>query len=512
MCPFSGRRAYLDVPAATARGVRELGREQGTTLFMTLLAAFQVLLHRDSGQDDLVIGTPIAGRNRAELEPLIGFFVNTLVIRTRIRGERSFRSLLADVREVALDAFAHQELPFERLVEELQPDRDLSRNPLCQVVFSLQNTPTSTLALDGLEVSFPSVANETTRFDLVLDVWETARDEALHARLEYRRDLFDDATVEAMGGRLVTLLDAAVANPDAPINRLPVLTPAERQRVTVEWNDTGAPLPDVAGVHELVRVQAAEAPERLAVSDRSRQITYGDLEREAGRLASYLTHHGAGPGGLVAVCVEPSVEWVVALLAVLECGAAYVAIDPAAPHERFLKMLDAAAPVAVVTSEAAGAWLRAEGRPAVFLDTDRNAIAESSDWQPVAGGTSADSAYVIFTSGSTGEPNGVRIDHRGLLNLVAWHQRFYAVTPEDRASQVAGPGFDASVWEIWPYLASGASVHIADRGIRLDPARLLSWMAHERLTLTFLPTPLAEAALACPLPRRPRTEGNARRR
>jgi amino acid adenylation domain-containing protein len=498
---FEGGRVYFEVPAITARRIRELGKEHNATLFMTLLAAFSVLLHRDTSQNDIVIGTPIAGRNRPELEPLIGFFVNTLVIRTQVGGDASFRAVLAGVRDHALDAFAHQELPFERLVEELQPDRDLSRNPLCQVVFSLQNAPTSTLSFEGLDVTFPSIGNDTTRFELVLDVWELPDDDRLHARFEFSRDLFQEETVAAMGRRFVTLLEGIAADPEAPVGRIPILTDAERQRLVVEWNDTAAPMPSAAAVHHLVRDAAEKAPGRIAVAGENEAITYEVLERTSNRLANHLLAAGAAPEGLVAVCMEPSAGWIVALLAVLKCGAAYVALDPASPRARLHRMLEDAAPLLLVTTEAIASTLAPTRCPVICVDRDANAIARAGDRDPEAPVTPDSLAYVIFTSGSTGEPNGVRLEHRGLLNLIAWHQRSYEVTPDDRASQVAGPGFDASVWEVWPYLAAGASVQIAGPSVRLDPSKLMTWLAAHRITLAFLPTPLAEAALAGPLPR-----------
>ena len=496
---FEGGRTYLSVPADTARGLRALGRQESTTLFMTMLAAFQVLLHRDTGQDDIVVGTPIAGRTRAEVEPLIGFFVNTLVLRTSLGGRPTFRDVLRRVRDNALDAFGHQDLPFERLVEELHPHRDLSRNPLCQVVFALQNAPTSTLTLDGLAVSFPSVSNDTTRFDLVLDVWERPGDDGLQARIEYSRDLFDEPSIEGLGRRLVTVLAAVVAQPDVPVDALDVLTPADRHTLLVTWNDTSVPLQHERPVHDEVVARATSRPDALAVADASGSLTYAELIARATELASRLRAAGAGPDALVAVCLAPSRDWAVALQAVLQTGAAYVALDPSQPADRLRSMIDTASPVALLR---AGAWPQVSSAGAAVIDVgdvcspatapDADAVTEAVDL--------AAPAYVIYTSGSTGAPHGVRLHHRGLRNLVDWHRRTYNVQPEDRASQVAGPGFDASVWETWPYLSAGASLHIAPRDVRLDPPALLRWLADERITLAFLPTPLAEAVLACPLP------------
>ena len=497
---FWGGRYYFEIPASTGRELRQLARDEGATLFMVLLAAFQSLLHRYTGQDDIVVGTPIAGRNRAELEPLIGFFVNTLVLRVQVWRDEAFRTLLHRTRELTLDAFAHHDLPFERLVEELQPERDVSRNPLCQVVFALQNTPTSRLELPGLEVSFPSVSNETTRFDLVLDVWESGASDSLQACLEYSRDLFADQTIQEMGEHFVRLLEAIAAGPAQPIGRLALLNPVERRRLLVEWNDTSIEYPNAECAHKRVEACAAAAPNRLAVDEGTARLTYGELDRRANQLAHYLLSQGSIPGNLVGVCIEPSCDWVVALLAVWKAGAAYVALDPQYPTSRLGRMLSDSTAEIVVTRSSLVPRCGCDTLRVICLDSEQEAVARMAATPPDLPCSLRQLAYVIYTSGSTGEPNGVLLEHQGLFNLIRWHQEFYHVTADDRASQVAGPGFDASVWELWPYLTAGASVYIVDPEIRLDPRRLLSWMAEQGVTLAFLPTPLAEDVLAGPTP------------
>lgn len=278
MPSFAGGRSYFEIEESTTETLRALGRREGATLFMVLLAGFQILLHRYSGQDDIAVGTPIAGRNQVDLEGLIGFFVNTLVIRGRLGGDPTFRAMLGRLRETALNAFAHQEIPFERLVEELQPVRDASRNPLCQVLFAFQNAPTSALTLDGVAVSFPGVSNETARFDLVLDGWELPSSRKLFFRLEYARDLFDDATITAMGHHLVTLLRAAAEMPDKSISGLPLLGDDERRRILIDWNATAVPFPSDRCVHQDVEMRAAEAPDRPAVTDCEGTISYLQLD------------------------------------------------------------------------------------------------------------------------------------------------------------------------------------------------------------------------------------------
>jgi amino acid adenylation domain-containing protein len=499
---FCGGRHYFEIPGSTGRELRQLARDEGATPFMVLLAAFQSLLNRYTGQDDIVVGTPIAGRDRAELEPLIGFFVNTLVLRARVARDETFRALLHRTRELTLDAFAHHDLPFERLVEELQPKRDVSRNPLCQVVFALQNTPTSRLELPGLEVSYPSVSNETTRFDLVLDVWENDAIDSLQACLEYSSDLFTDQTIQEMGEHFVRLLEAIAAGPDQLIGRLALLSLAERRRLLVEWNDTSVEYPDAECAHKQVEACAAAAPDRLAVDDGNTRLTYGELDRRANQLAHFLVSQGSSPGDLVGVCMEPSCDWVVALLAVWKAGFAYVALDPTYPPNRLGRMLsDSKAEIVLTRSTLVPQVGCATFRP-ICLDAERGSVGRMPATSPNVPCGLRQLAYVIYTSGSTGEPNGVLLEHLGLLNLIRWHQGFYHVNRDDRASQVAGPGFDASVWELWPYLTAGASVHIVDADIRLDPRRLLTWMVEHGITLAFLPTPLAEAVLAEPMPAR----------
>ena len=498
---FTGGRVYFEIEETTAEALRALGRREGATLFMVLLAGFQVLMHRYCRQDDIAVGIPMAGRNQADLEGLIGFFVNTLVIRGRLGGGLSFRAALARLRETALDAFAHQETPFERLVEELQPERDASRNPLCQVLFAFQNAPTSALTLDGVAVSFPTVSNDTARFDLVLDAWELPGLRTLSFRLEYARDLFDEATVTAMGGHLATLLRTAANAPDTPISRLPVLSEEERRRILLDWNATAVPFPSDRCVHQEVEARAAEAPDRPAVVDHEGTITYRQLDEQANQLAHLLAKRGAGPSRFVAVCLEPSRDWAVALLATLKVGAAYIAVDPAYPAARVARMVRDCEPVAVVTRRDLNGLLAGTAGPAVLrIDADAAAVVQCGRGSLAAPVRPGDPAYVVYTSGSTGEPNGVVLEHRGLMNLVSWHRRAYGVRPEDRASQIAGPGFDAAVWELWPYLAAGASVHIAPARLRLDAPGLLDWLAGERIDLAFLSTPLAEIAMACKLP------------
>jgi amino acid adenylation domain-containing protein len=488
---FRGAALPFQLPAVLFGEIDALSRREGATLFMTLFAAFRVLLQRYTGQDDLLVGSPIANRNRVEIEGLIGFFVNTLVLRTDLSGDPTFAELLARVREAALGAYAHQDLPFEKIVEELAPERDLSRNPLAQVVFLLHNAPMPPLALgSGLTLESEDPPVDTAKFDLSLGLEEAGGE--LVGAAEYATDLFDGSTIRRMLGHFRGLLTAAVADPGARISELPLLSPAERFQVLVEWNPAPVPSPRET-VPRLVAARAAEHPEAVAISGSGGSLTYGGLAAKAGGLARRLRAAGVGPERVVAIFLERSAELVIGALAVLEAGGAYLPIDPLYPAERVAFLLeDSGTPIVLTRSGLLGSL--PGGVRAVALDRPEE------EWDLPAGedGPPAEPenlAYVIYTSGSTGRPKGVAVQHASLAHLVAWHGQAYGVTGEDRASLLAGPAFDASVWELWPCLAAGARVLVPDEAIRLSSARTVEWLREERVTLCFLPTPLAEAAL-----------------
>ncbi len=495
---YRGATLPLAIPRPLSAAIRALGQREDITLFMLLLAAFLALLHRYTGQDDLVAGSPIANRHYAELEGLIGFFVNTLVMRVDAGGDPAFRELLDRVRKAALGAFAHQDLPFERLVEELQPARDLGRNPLYQVVFQLFNAPG---AAQGTEATLPVL--QTNRGTAIFDLAFTLRDsaEGLAGILEYNTDLFDGATVARLAGHFEVLLRGLVGRPEARLSELPLLTEPERRVLVMEWNRTRADRDERSCIHWLVEAQAERAPGALAVVCGERSLTYGELNRRANRLAATLRLLGVVRGSLVAVCAERSLEMVVAFLGVLKAGGAYVPLDPGYPRERLAFMLRDAGAVALLTQERLLAALPEFRAEVLCLDAGWNDMGEGEGREnPPREAASGDLAYVIHTSGSTGRPKGVQVRHSGLVNLAGWHLRTYGVTPEDRASQVATAAYDAAVWEIWPYLAAGASVHILSDELRVSPPEVAAWLADRGITVSFLPTPLAEAVLAEPWP------------
>ncbi|WP_139488459.1 non-ribosomal peptide synthase/polyketide synthase [Brevibacillus dissolubilis] len=497
---FDGALHITQFPVELQARLQELSREEGSTLFMTLLAAFQLLMNRYTGKEDILVGSPVAGRNRQETEGLIGFFINTLVMRTDLSGEPTFRELLARVRDTALNAYAHQDLPFEKLVDELDVERSLSYSPLFQVVFVLQNTPMQVEELSDLSIlPFQSTPDEImTKFDLTLTMAESP--DGLIATFEYNKALFDPATIERMASHFNRLLEEAARQPDRAVNQLPMLQEEEEQQILVEWNETEAPYSLEACVHELFAQAAAEMPDQLAIVASEQSLTYSELDRRSNQLANYLQKQGVGTETLVGICVERSVEMFVGLLGILKAGGAYVPMDPSYPQERLAYMIENASMPIVLTQERLLDQMPEGESMLICLDVDWDLIADESDQAPAVETTADQLAYVIYTSGSTGQPKGVEIEHRSLLNLVNWHQRTYGVTEADRASQIAGTAFDASVWEIWPYLTKGAAMYLPDEDIRLAPEKLRDWLVQSGVTISFLPTPLAENLISLQWP------------
>jgi amino acid adenylation domain-containing protein len=489
---FEGASVRVAFPPDVSERLREIGRSARVTPFMTLLALYSVLLARYAGQEEIVVGCPTANRGRRELEPLIGFFVNTLVMRIDLGGDPDFLELLRRVRETALGAYSHEDVPFEMLVEELQPERDLSRNPLFQVTFQLfsaheAGAPPPPDTHPGLDVR-----RSSSLFDLRLDLWETT--DGLRGRLEYATDLFDAETAAAVVRHLETLAAAIARDRAGSVWRLPLLDDEERGQTIARGTGVRREF-DRTDVPTQVARRAAEQPEGIALAGEGETLSYGELERRANRIARLLRGRGVGRDAVVGVLLERSSRMVAAMLGVLKAGAAYLPLDPSTPRERLAFVLrDAHAPVVLTAAELAAA-LRGVDTQVVDLDAAAPELASLPGEGAGVGPAHEDLAYVIYTSGSTGRPKGVMVAHLGLSNLVDWHRREYGVTATDRVTQLAAPGFDASVWEIWPALAAGASVHVVDEATRTSPARLVEWLVRERITLSFLPTPLAEAAL-----------------
>lgn len=500
---YQGRRQLLQLPKKLSDDLVALSQREGVTLFMTLLAAFKILLYRYTQQEDIAVGSPIANRNRVEIESLIGFFVNSLVLRTDLSKNPTFRELLGRVKEVALGAYAHQDLPFEKLVEELHPDRQLNQNPLFQVAFALQNAPMEALELPGLTLSPQQLDAGTARFDLEFHLWERSPNNQLWVDstggisgfVIYSADLFEEATINRAIAHFQTLLEAIVANPDRRIAELPILSEAERHQLLVQWNQTQANYPKNLCVHELVEIQADRNREAIALEWGDDRLTYGELNIRSNKLAHYLTKLGVGAEVVVALCIERSLDAIVAMLGILKAGGAYLPLDPTSPRDRLNLMLEDAKVPILLTHQQWQEHLGVGNYQVVCLDKDWEIIDRESLDNPSKTVTTDNLAYVIYTSGSTGQPKGVEIEQGSLLNLIFWHQKEFKISPGDRATQVAGIAFDACGWEIWPYLAAGASVSFPNDEIRRSSEQLQDWLVSQAITISFLPTPLAEKIL-----------------
>jgi amino acid adenylation domain-containing protein len=493
---FNGAKHTFRLPKDLTEALKALSRKEVATLFMTLLAGFQSLLRRYTGQDDIVVGTPIANRNRTEIEGLIGFFVNTLVMRTDTSGDPVFRELLARERKVLLDAYAHQDLPFEKLVEELRPERNLSRNPLFQVLFALQNAPGSNLEFTDLTVSRMGLDDTRTRFDLEVHLWEEA--ERLRGAFAYNTDLFNADTIERLAGHYQRLLEGIVANPDQRLSELPLLTDAEQHQMLVEWNDTTTDYPRDRCIHELFEEQVERTPDAIAVVFEGRQLTYQELNSNANQLAHYLRKHGVGPEIMVAICIERSLEMVICVLGVLKAGGAYVPLDPAYPKERLSFMLEDTGSPLLLTQNSLSCVLPGNKRHVVCVDQTWETIEKESNLN-VPGTTSPDNlAYVLYTSGSTGKPKGVAMPHRPLCNLISWQIRKSVLPPGAKTLQFAPLSFDVSFQEMFSTWCSGGTLMAISEQLRRDPVSLLHYLNNESTERLFLPfvalQQLAEAA------------------
>jgi amino acid adenylation domain-containing protein len=452
---FRGSHQSLLLPKAISGAMRALSRKEGATLFMALLAAFKVLLRCYSGQDDLIVGTPVANRNQIETEPLIGFFVNALVLRTDLSGDPTFRELVRRVREVCLEAYVYQDLPFEKLVEESHLERDLSRNPLFQVMFVLQNAPVRAIDLDALSLS-PMVADGgTTHFDLTLHIVDT--DEGMMATAAYSSDLFDAATIVRMLGHFQSLLEAIVKRPDQHISEISLLRDAERQQLSAASNDIPTKHTSDECIHQLFELQAERTPDAIALVCGDAQLTYRELNSRASRLAYSLRKLKVGPEMPVVVCLEHSLEMVVGLLAVLKAGGVYLPLDPALPKERMTFILeDSRAPV-LLTERRFIARLPEHHAKTVCLDSDWETMEESED-NPANLCRPENLAYIIYTSGSTGRPKGVLVSHDSLADHCRKAQELYELAPSDRVLQFGSISFDLSLEQILPTLMIGARI------------------------------------------------------
>ena len=465
------------------KGLKALSRDAGATLFMTLLAAFQTLLSRYAAQDDVAVGVPVANRRRREIEGLIGFFVNTLVMRTNLAGDPTFRELLGRVREVALGAYAHQDVPFEMLVERFQPARDAGHTPLFNVLFVLQNASTSALELQGLRIEQLDVGTSTAKFDLMLSLEES--EGRLCGVLEYSTDLFDDASIRRMLVHFETMLGRIVERPERRISELPLLQSEEEQQLVVEWNRTASDFPRTSCIHDLFHQQATRTPDEVALISGEQRLTYRELDQTANRLAHFLRRQGVGPESVVAVATGRSISMAVAVLAVLKAGAAYLPLDPEYPDERLSFMLEDARVSAVLTEQHLVQRLPSQCPRVICLDTDAESLASESDANPAADVTPDNLAYVIYTSGSTGRPKAVMMSHRAICNLVAF--QLSSSGPTARTLQFASLNFDVSVQEMFSTWCAGGALVLVEEETRRDAGALLRLVTEQRVERLFLP-------------------------
>ena len=493
---FAGARHSFVLPRALLDRIRGVSTTHDVTLYMTLLAAFQTVLHRYTAQDDIVVGSPITTRSRVETEGLIGYFPNVLVLRTLLAGDPTFAQLLERVRETCLGAFEHQDVPLEKIAMEIRDGRDLSHAPLFQVLFLLQSRERAALELDELDVTVRRVDFGSAKFDVTLAMAESA--DGLHATLEYRTDLFDAGTIERMAGHIGTLLDGIAADPEQRLSRLPLLTAAEERQLLGTWCDTAQPFPVDATMHGLIAGQARRTPDAIAVRSIDGSMTYRELEERSATLAAVLRAAGVGPETIVAVCLPRTHEMMVALLGVMKAGGAYVALDPAYPSDRVAFMLsDTRAPVVLTVRSLADALPPVDGARVIVLDDPLPA-------ERLEGGAEASAeslAYVIYTSGSTGTPKGVAIAHRSAVALIGWARTVYS--DAELAGVLASTSlcFDLSIFELFVPLALGGTAVVVDNALQLPAAGA----RHSVTLVNTVPSAIAELLRSGDIPASVRT-------
>ncbi|MCC5608943.1 amino acid adenylation domain-containing protein [Nostoc sp. CHAB 5834] len=475
---FKGAKQYFTFSQTLTKALNKFSQQEECTLFMTLLAAFNILLYRYTAQEDILIGSSIANRNRTELEGLIGLFVNNLVLRNNLSGNPSFREFLSRVREVTLNAYAHQDLPFEKLVEELQPERNLNHNPLFQVMFILQNAPTPVEEVSGLNLRTLEIDHGTSEFDISVSISESQQE--LTGFLEYNTDLFNTNTIKRLIDNFETLLESIVTNPNQRISKLSLLTTQEQEQLLIEWNKTLADYPDDASLHQLFEQQVKLSPDALALISQSEEITYQQLNQKVNQLTHYLKKLGVTTETLVAICLERSVDMIVAILAILKAGGAYLPLDANYPVER-LQFMVADSQVSLVISNTLliHHWGQIN---AIALDTDWEIIQQESQENPVSISGGDRLAYIIYTSGSSGTPKGVLGTHRGTVNGLHWLRKTYPFVAGEICCQKTAISFVDLVWEIFAPLLQGIPTVIIPDAIAKDPKFFLETLAYHQVS------------------------------
>ncbi|MGF1488110.1 MAG: amino acid adenylation domain-containing protein, partial [Prochloraceae cyanobacterium] len=476
---YRGNIQSFSINTDLSEKLQTLSRKFGTTLFMTLKAAFATLLYRYSTQSDILIGTPIANRNRSEIESSIGFFANTLVLRSSFEKNPSFEQLLGRVKETTLKAYEHQDIPFEKVVEALQPQRSLSYSPLFQVMFVLQNKAIGEVELGGVTLKELELESTIAKFDLTLSIWETER--GLAGKWEYSSDLFDRATIERMAAHFENLLRAIVKNPQLSVGELPLLSEAEYHRLLVEWNDTASEYPRDKCIHQLFEEQVEKTPLSVAVVFENQRLTYQELNQKANQLARYLQSLGVEPEELVGICVEPSIDMVVGLLGILKAGGAYVPLDPNYPQERLIYILTDSGVELLLTQESLLESSPSHNARVVCLDRDWGAIEQHSQENLEVGVNSDNLAYVIYTSGSTGKPKGVLIEHKNLVHSTNARFSYYNSTLHSLLL-LSSVAFDSSVAGIFWSLCSGGSLIVPKQNSLLEPLQITKLIAEHQIS------------------------------
>jgi amino acid adenylation domain-containing protein len=492
---FRGRMEYFSLSRTLTTALREVSLQNRVTLFMTLLAGLQTLLHRYTAQDDMIVGSPVANRQRPETEGLMGLFVNILVLRNDLSGDPTFAELLERVRESTLSAYAHQELPFEKLVEELRPARDLSRNPLYQVMFALENTAWRDLELAGLKVNASPLHNGGAKVDLTLYLSSTG--DGLNGAIEYNTDLFDSGTIRRMTEHSRILLTAASAYPSLRISQLPLLTTEEEHELLVERNQTASEYSRTSCIPDLFEARAAETPEAVAFSCAGEDLTYGHLNAHANRQARYLRERGVLPGHHVGLCMSRSLDTAIALVAILKTGAAYVPLDPAYPPERLSFLIQDSA-IESLLSDSTVAVPPSPSLTVVPVRQTLESLAEAPGDNLGLDVSPESAAYVIYTSGSTGQPKGVIGPHRGALNRFAWMWKTYPFAGNEVCCAKTSLSFVDSVWEIWGGLLQGVRTVLVEDQVVQDPQRFVALLAREQVTrLVLVPSLLRMLLESC---------------
>ncbi len=483
---FRGKHLPFVISQDLMSKLTMLSRQEGVTAFMLLLAAFKTLLFHYTRQADISVGTPVANRNRSDTEKIIGFFVNTLVMRTNLSGDPTFRNLLQKVRETALGAYAHQDIPFEQLVEAIQPERDLSHTPLFQVMFVLQNLPGQKVELPGMEISALDVENGISQFDLTLTLVEN--DGALRGTFEYNSDMFDESTIQRMSVHFQNLLKGIAANPQKHISEFPLLSDVEQLKLLVEWNETTAPFPSESCLHQLFSEQAKRSPDAIAVIDGDFKLTYEQLERRSNQLGHFLQKAGVEPESLVGLSIGRSSDLMVGILGILKAGGAYVPLDPNYPRERLAYMLDDSGLNVLVTTSAIVDKFPKQGTRTICLDNEWDKILAENTSIPKSNVASKNAAYMIYTSGSTGRPKGVQVTHRSVVNHNFSAMELFRLSASDRVLQFATINFDAALEEIFPTWFSGATIVLRSNDILISGEELSRLIDEQNITVVDLPT------------------------